>query len=89
MAWKEKRVKTRSEDWNGRDKLGDRTLNGIVTEYTIPFIGQMGSPGLFKRKDVEYGYLGLTWLRLQAGEADYCEHSKTLLVAYKLGAFID
>ena len=40
MASNEKWVKTWSEDSKGKDSLGDRTVNGIVTEYTITFIGQ-------------------------------------------------
>jgi len=61
--------------------LGDRAVNGIVTEYTITFIGQTGSTGFFKYKDMEYGYLGLISLRLQTCEADYCDQGKNLLVA--------
>jgi hypothetical protein len=63
MACKEKYVKTRSEDSNGRYIMGDRRVNGIVTAHTITFVGQTDSPGPFKYKDVVYGYLGLIWFR--------------------------
>jgi len=81
MASNEKCAKTWSEDSNGRDRLGDRRVNGIVTEYTITFIGQTGGPGFLKYKDKEYGYLGLIWLRLQRSEANYCDQGKNLLLA--------
>jgi hypothetical protein len=42
--------KTLSEDSKGRDILGDRTVNGIVTAHTITFIGETGSPGPFNIK---------------------------------------
>ena len=70
-----------SENSNGRGILGDRTVNGIVTTYIITYIGQTGSPGPFKYNAVEYGSLGLIWLRLQASEADYCDQCENLLVA--------
>jgi hypothetical protein len=69
------------ENSNGRGILGDRTVNGIVTAYIITYIGQTGGSGPFKYKDVEYGSLGLIWLRLQASEADYCDQGENLLVA--------
>ena len=45
------------------------------------FIGQTGRPGPFKYKVMEYGYLGLIWLRLQTSEADYCNQGKNIFVA--------
>ena len=70
-----RKTRTEERDWK------NRTVNGIVTEYTITFIGQTGSPDFFKHKYMEYGYLGLIWLILQTSEADYCDQVKNLLVA--------